>query len=92
MCFPGPDCDLSQIEPDAKSGVHVLGNLISDSVLHLLPIGRQMEATIDTLVSHQECELSLCKAVDEACRCTEIDGLSGALRQTASETDTAQFS
>ena len=49
-----------------------------------------MEVTVDTLVSLQECNLSLSKAVDEAHRHTDIDGLAGALGQTASETDTAQ--
>ena len=51
-----------------------------------------MEGTIDTLASFQECELSLCKVVDEACGQADINGLTGALGQTASETDTAQFS
>ena len=66
-----------------------LGELILDGVLHLLSINGQMEVTIDTLVSRQECGLTLCKAVDEAYRHTNIYRLPGALGQTASETDTA---
>ena len=91
VCSPGPDCEPSEFEPDTESGVCILGNLLSDGVLHLSPIDRQMEATIDTLASRQECELSLCKAVDEACRHTDVDGLRCPW-QTASETNTAQFS
>ena len=79
VCSSGPDCEHCEIEPDTNAGVCILGNLLSDSVLHLSPIDGQMEAIIDALVSCQECELSLCKAVDEACRHTDIDGLSGTL-------------
>ena len=75
----------------ASLTVRILEILLSDGVLHLLPVNGQMEATIDALVSCQECELSLCKAVDEACRHADVNELSGALGQTASETDTAQF-
>ena len=34
--FPGSDCERSEIERDAESGVRIFGNLLSDSVLHLL--------------------------------------------------------
>ena len=40
-----------------------------------------MEATIDALVACQECGHTLCKAVDEAHRHTNIDGLPGVLGQ-----------
>ena len=43
-------------------------------------------------MAHQEFELSLCEAVDEARRHADIDRLSGVLGQIASETDTTQFS
>ena len=59
VCFPGPDCELSKIEPDAKSGVCILGNLLSDGVLHLSPVNREVEATLGALASCQECQLSL---------------------------------
>ena len=59
VCIPGTECELSKIEPDAKSGVRILGNSLSDSTLHLLPIDGQVEAAIDALASCQEFELSL---------------------------------
>ena len=61
-------------------------------MLHLLPVDGQVEVTIDVLASHQEFRLSLCMAVDEARRHTDVDGLSGALGQTASATHTDQLS
>ena len=59
VCSPGPDCECFEIEPDTKSGVRILGNLLSDSVLHMPPVNEQMEATFDALASCQEYELSL---------------------------------
>ena len=86
VCFPRPDCELSKIEPDAESAVRILGNF-----LHLSPMDRQMEVTLGALVSCQACELCLCKAVDEARRHSDVNGLSGAFGRIASETDTTQF-
>ena len=78
------------------SGRSIVRLLQAAFSLHLSPIDGQMEVTIGTLVSCQECSLSLslslCKAVDEACRHYGVDGLSGALGQIASETNTTQFS
>ena len=92
VCIPGPDCELSEIEPDTESGVCVLGNSLSDSTIHLSPLDGQVEAAIDTVASCQEFKLSLCEAVDEARWHADVNGLSGALGQIASETNTTQFS
>ena len=92
VCLPGPDCKLSQIEPDFPSGFRILGDILSDSVLHLVPVNGQMEVTIDTPASLQECCFIHCKAMDEADRHTDIYGLPASLGQTASEADSAQFS
>ena len=92
LCLPRPDRKHLKVEPDPKSGVHILGNLLSVGSLHLSPIDGQMKVTIDALASLQACNLSLGNAVDETRRHTNVDGLAGALGKTASETDTAQFS
>ena len=89
--FLGIDCEFHKIEPDTQSGIHILGKLLSDGTLHLSPIDRQVDMIIDALASHQEFRLSLCTAVDEAHRHTDVDGLSGALRQVASATYTTHL-
>ena len=51
VCIPGADCEFPEIKPDTQSGIHILGNLLSDGTLHLSPIDRKVEATVDALGS-----------------------------------------
>ena len=81
-----PKSNLTPSQEFVFLGIHF------QMVLYICHLSTDKWKWLLMLLHHARNSSSLCNAVDEAHRHTDIDGLSDALGQIASETDTTQFS